>query len=179
MGKKAKKRAKVERNQRAVEYAIIPLLELFADVNDVMEEHDAFAPGAIHKSLGRIYRSWLDTREALDTNFDRARYRHDMKARKKKPTTPLGRELPASGALTFSMDPKLISVKNQSATGKSGKPSAKSSAKAAPSDAPVSSGRSKKKKSSGSGAGSHSESGSASSSGSKKKSTERSPKKKV
>jgi hypothetical protein len=153
-----------------------PLLELFAAVDDVMTEHDAFAPEAIHKSLGRIYRSWLDTREALDPEFDRDRYRHDMKGRKKTPTTPLGRELRASGSLRFSTDPKPISGESRKKSGKNGKRSAKRSAGAASSDSPASSGHSKKKSRSVSGEESHKESVSGSGSGSKKRDTPRSPK---
>lgn len=66
---------------------IRPFVELFSVVDSVMDEPGAFDPDSIHKSLGRIYRQWLDTREEIDPNFDRARYRHEMKSRQK---TPLG-----------------------------------------------------------------------------------------
>lgn len=153
-----------------------PLLEMFAVVDDVMTEHDAFAPGQIHKSLGRIYRGWLDSREALDPEFDRERYRHEMKGRKKAPTTPLGRELRASGSLRSSTDPRQTSEKSPKKSGKNGKRSAKRSVEGAPSADRASSGHSKKKSRSASGEASHSESVSGSGSGSKKRATPRSPK---
>lgn len=80
---KTRKLAKANKALRKVEPVMLPLLDLFSVVDDVMDEPNAFAPETIHKSLGRIYRVWLDTREALDPDFDRAKYRHDMKKRAK------------------------------------------------------------------------------------------------
>lgn len=108
----------------------IPLLELFATSDDVFSEPDAFAPKQIHHSLGRLYRSWLDTREALDPEFDRERYRHDMKksVSPKKDRTPLGRKRPAKGQRTSSTGRTLTSEKNPSKSAASGKSAAKKSA---------------------------------------------------
>lgn len=163
---------------KQVEPVMRPLLELFAVVDDVMTEHDAFEPGQIHKSLGRVYREWRDnTRPALDSEFDRERYRHDMKSRKKK-GTPLGRERPATAARISSTDQKRISGKSLKSSDESESGSAKRSVKDARSESRASSGHSKKKKRSASGAASHSASESDSAPGSKNRATARSQKKK-
>lgn len=73
-----------------MERTLEPLTGLFAVVDDVFEEPDAFAPNRIHASLGRIYREWLDAREALDPDFDRARYRQAMKTERTPPTSAGG-----------------------------------------------------------------------------------------
>lgn len=123
----------------------IPLLELFATSDDVFSEPDAFAPKQIHHSLGRLYRSWLDTREALDPDFDRERYRFDMKksASPKKGTTPLGRKRPAKERRTSSTGRTLTSAKNPSVNAASGKSAARKSAKGVRSDRNASGGQSK------------------------------------
>lgn len=53
---------------------LIPLLELFATVDDVFTTEDAFSQEHIKKSLGRIYREWKKTRAKLDPNFDPKNY---------------------------------------------------------------------------------------------------------
>lgn len=175
---KARKRAKVRLSQAGVpEHLIgvmIPLLELFAAVDDVMDEHDAFSSGNIHKSLGRIYRSWLDTREALDPDFDREMYRHEMKAKKSPPRTPLGQ--PVSESRRSSTGRTSISGKSRRTNAELGKPSAKRSAKGARSDAPASTGPSPKRKGGAYGEASRSGKGKGSGSGSKAKGTGKSRK---
>lgn len=163
---------KVLKAYKQVEPVMRPLVELFAVVDDVMTEHDAFDDKQIKKSLGRIYREWRDnTRPALDSEFDRERYRHEMKGHRKKKGTPLGKERLASGSLTRSTDQKQTSDKSQSESARGESASAKRSAKDVRSDAPVSSGRSKKKNRSVSGEASRSGRGKDSASGSKKKGT--------
>ena len=53
------------------------LLEVFAAVDDVFGEDDAFAPGRIHNGLGRIYRAWKSARSQIDSDFDPHRWRHE------------------------------------------------------------------------------------------------------
>lgn len=74
-------RKKALRAMEAVKPVLVPLCELFSEVDEVFADEGAFDPAHIHKSLGRIYRSWLNTREALDPDFDRERYRNRMKKR--------------------------------------------------------------------------------------------------
>lgn len=164
-------------SSRSVEDVWISLLEMFASVDDVMTEAGAFDPEHIHKSLGRIYRQWLNSRETLDPEFDRARYRHQMKNRKKSSQrTPLGREQPASTQRTSSTARMLTSGKKPKPNAKHEKPSAKTSARDAKSGKRVSGGRSTEKNHSGSGAGSRSERGKGSESGSSTKASRRSQK---
>lgn len=54
--------------------ASIPLLELFSVVDDVFDEHDAFAPDKIRAGLGRIYRQWKKSRAQLDPEFQERRF---------------------------------------------------------------------------------------------------------
>lgn len=157
---------------------VVPLLEMFSVVDDVFDEADAFAPEKIHKSLGRIYRQWMDTREALDPGFDRERYRHDIKGRSKKKTSPLGREPLVAGSPTTSTDPRSISEKSQKKSAKPESKSANPSVQSAPSGDPASGGQSKKKSRSGSGEASLKENVSGSENGSKHRATAKSPKKK-
>lgn len=153
---------KTLRAYRRVEPVMRPLLELFATVDDVMSEADAFEPGNIHKSLGRIYREWLETREALDPEFDRARYRHEMKSRPKK--SPLGR--PVKGSSTSSTGRTSTSDKSRKKTGRTEKPSAGRSATTARSSGSASGSRSTTGKRGAYGEGSPRRSGSVSESGS-------------
>lgn len=85
---KASKQANVEKKLEAIQPVLIPLLELFAVADEVFADEGAFAPEHLYKSLGRIYREWLDCREALDPDFNRAAYRNRMK---KSQRTPLGK----------------------------------------------------------------------------------------
>lgn len=102
-----------------LESVLRPLLELFSVSDDVFTEHDAFAPSQIHHSLGRLYRSWLDTRETLDPEFNREKYRHEMKSFQKKGTTPLGRKQRAKGQRTSSTERISTSEKSQRRTASS------------------------------------------------------------
>lgn len=181
MSKKRKKSGtlpskKARKAFKQVEPVMRPLLELFASVDDVMSEHNAFSESSIHKSLGRIYRQWMDTREALDPGFDRERYRHEMKAGKKKGKSPLGRKPLAEVSPSSSTDRRSISEKSQKKSARSENASASRSAKAAPSDDLASGGRSTKKNRSGYGVASRSAKGKGSVSGSKQRDTTRSPK---
>lgn len=131
-GKLRKKRSTIQRDPYRTEHVAMPFLELFADTNDVFEEHDAFAPDKIHKSLGRLYRSWLNAREALDPNFDRQKYRHEMKSRKTaKKTTPLGRSLPVEDQPRSSTGSISTSGKNRKPNASNAKQGAKRSVKGA------------------------------------------------
>lgn len=164
-------------SSRSVEDVWISLLEMFATVDDVMTEAGAFDPDHIHKSLGRIYRQWLNSRETLDPEFDRARYRHNMKNRKKAPQrTPLGREQPASTQPRSSTARMLTSGKKQKPSAKPEKSSARRSAKAAKSGKRASGGRSTERNPSESGAGSRSGSATDSESGSGERASRRSQK---
>jgi hypothetical protein len=155
-----------------------PLLELFATVDDVMSEHDAFDEANIHKSLGRIYREWLDTREALDPDFDRERYRHEMKSgqAKKVRRSPLGRELPASASPRSSTASTSISEKSRKKSARTGKPSQQKSAPRAKSEGAASTGQSRRESRGEFGEASRSVKGKGSGSGSKGRATPRSPK---
>lgn len=156
------------------EHVMLPLLDLFATVDDVMTEAGAFEPEHIHKSLGRVYRSWLDTREALDPEFDRDRFRHDMKGRPRSTLTPLGRKRPVQEARKSSTETTQISEKSRRESAKNEKRSAKKSVQGARSGTPASGGRLPKKRSSESGVGSPTKREGASLGGSRKKGTRRS-----
>lgn len=58
--------------------AVVPLLELFAMVDDVFTEDDALDPSKRQMSLGRIYEQWKRTRAALDPGWD-----HDARPRRR------------------------------------------------------------------------------------------------
>ncbi len=183
--KKKRKKKKVDtvspktlKAYKQVRPVMVPLLELFAAVDDVMDEPDAFAPESIHKSLGRIYRQWMDTREALDPKFDRARYRHDMKAAAKERVkrTPLGRKQLARAQEMFSTGSTSTSEKNRKKNAKPESKSAKTSARDARSDSRVSGGLSRTKRTTESGAASRTAKGKGSGSGSTDRGTPRSRK---
>lgn len=57
--------------------AVGPLLEMFAAVDDVFGEDDAFSPGKIYNGMGRIYRAWKASRLQMDPDFDPRRWRHE------------------------------------------------------------------------------------------------------
>ena len=52
--------------------AILPYIELFADVDDVFSEDDALSPEKRQMGMGRIYRSWKRVRAQLDEDYDEA-----------------------------------------------------------------------------------------------------------
>lgn len=162
---------------RKVEAVLSPLLDLFATVDDVLGEYDAFDPNQINKSLGRIYREWLNTRESLDPSFDRARYRHDMKAHQatKRQRSPLGRKLPVSASQNSSSGHTSISEKNRKESAAFASRSLRASAKRVRSAGRVFGGQYPQVRSSGYGEGSPSVSGRDSESGSAKRGTRRSP----
>lgn len=54
-------------------YATRPLLGLFAVVNDVFEEDDAFDSEHMRMGFARIYREWKKVREAFDPDWKRKR----------------------------------------------------------------------------------------------------------
>lgn len=47
-----------------------PLLELFADVDDVFSEDDAMDPQKRQMGMGRLYRAWKKARAATDPLYD-------------------------------------------------------------------------------------------------------------
>ena len=53
---------------------MLPLLDLFAVVDDVLTIEDAFSQEHIKKSLGRIHREWKKCRGSIDPEFDPKRY---------------------------------------------------------------------------------------------------------
>lgn len=81
-GRKTKKQIERERNYNEFrEEVIIPLLSMFAMVDDVFTEQDAFDEVKRKIGYGRIYREWLEVREKLDPEFDKAEYRRIVKMR--------------------------------------------------------------------------------------------------
>lgn len=51
-----------------------PLLELFAVVDDVMTETDAFDPAKMKAGFGRIYRGWKSSRQQIDEGFNASQW---------------------------------------------------------------------------------------------------------
>lgn len=99
---------------KQAEHVLMPLLDLFAAVDDIFTEPDAFSPEKQRMALGRTYRQWKKTRAALDPTFDAKQY---------------SRPRPAPEERTSSSDPNLIFAKRKNA--KPEKTNAKRSAKAA------------------------------------------------
>lgn len=95
------------------------LCEFFSIIDEVFAEQGAFDDQNIHKSLGRCYRAWLDCRESLDPDFNRNRYRQEMKA------SATSSPLRAPGFTKYSLEKRLTSEKNQKSQGQqeSDKPS--------------------------------------------------------
>lgn len=102
---------------RRVRHEMIPLLELFAAVDDVFTEADAFQPEHIRQSLGRIHRQWKVTRAALDPDFDPEDYPKRPRSRKRG----VVRKGLALEALISSTATTSTSAKNRKKSGKSGK----------------------------------------------------------
>lgn len=157
------------------EDVLIPLLELFATADDVFEEANAFDPSQIHHSLGRLYRTWLDTREHLDPEFNRDRYRHEMKKKvsPKKGRTPLGRKQRAKDQRPSSTGHISTSAKNQRRNGNFASTRPSRSASSARSGSSASGGQSRTQSLSACGAAWLIASGSASASGSRTKASAR------
>lgn len=102
---------------KRVRHEMIPLLELFAAVDDVFTEADAFQSEHIHQSLGRIHRQWKETRAALDPDFDPENY-----PKRQRSTTRGGiRKGLALDSLMSSMERISISEASRKKKGKSGK----------------------------------------------------------
>lgn len=140
---KSRKRAGRGRDARRtledLDPVLVPLLELFADVDEVFAEAGAFEPQNIHKGLGRIYRSWLSTREKIDPDFDPEKYRERMK---KKPPRRTGLTVPpVSESRKRSTDRQPTSEKSRKRNAKPEKSSAKKSARRARSSGSVLHGR--------------------------------------
>jgi hypothetical protein len=49
---------------------MLPLLDLFATVDTIFSEDDAFDDENLRMGYGRIYRSWKRARQGLDPDFD-------------------------------------------------------------------------------------------------------------
>lgn len=105
----------------------LALLGLFAVVNDVMEEPDAFSDEKLKPSLGRIYREWLNARSQLDPEFDKERFRHQMKSSKSSHTP--NRKPLASASQNSSTGTTKTSAKSGSRSGSTGKRTASRSAR--------------------------------------------------
>lgn len=56
-----------------------PMLELFAEVDDVFSEDDALAPAKRQMGMGRLYRAWKKCRSAMDPQFDALRDNRDRR----------------------------------------------------------------------------------------------------
>lgn len=82
-GRKLRKAARIARGVRDAAPLVLPLLELFGTVDDVFTTEDAFSQENIHKSLGRIYRSWKEVRADIDPKFDPDNYPKKPRVRKK------------------------------------------------------------------------------------------------
>lgn len=71
--KKAVRRYKGLRPRDREEYLLGlmgPLLELFADVDDVFSEDDAMTPEKRQMGMGRLYRAWKHVRAEMDPLYD-------------------------------------------------------------------------------------------------------------
>lgn len=62
------------RSEEELYEAWYALLDLFATVDAVFVEPDAFDQDNMKKSMGRIYRTWKRARSALDPEFDPKNY---------------------------------------------------------------------------------------------------------
>jgi hypothetical protein len=49
---------------------------MFALLDDVFTEDDAFSNEKIKKGMGRLYREWKRIRTLMDPDFDRKRFSH-------------------------------------------------------------------------------------------------------
>lgn len=82
-GRKLRRQARIARGCADAAPVLLPLLELFGTVDDVFTTEEAFSQDNIHKSLGRIYRSWKEVRSDLDPNFDPEDYPKKPRVKKK------------------------------------------------------------------------------------------------
>lgn len=135
--KLTKKQVRWLKALKRVRHEMIPLLELFAAVDDVFTEADAFQSDHIHQSLGRIHRQWKETRTALDPDFDPENYPKRPRLRKRG----VVRKGLALEALTSSMATTSISEKSRKKSGSKEKRSASRSARTARSSGRASDGR--------------------------------------
>lgn len=58
-----------------------PMLEFFAEIDDVFSEDDALLAEKRQMGLGRCYRSWKKCRAAMDPDYEPERDRRDRPAR--------------------------------------------------------------------------------------------------
>lgn len=82
-GRKLRRDARIARGVQDAAPLVLPLLELFGTVDDVFTTEEAFSQDNIHKSLGRIYRSWKEVRADIDPDFDPEDYPKKPRVRKK------------------------------------------------------------------------------------------------
>lgn len=121
-----------------VQEAQLSLLELFSVCDDVFTEPEALSDSNVYKTGGRLYRAWLDTREQLDPEFNREKYRQEQKAM----LTPKGHRKRLAGASsTPSTARTQTSAKSRKKTAEPAKRTAKKSAKGARSAGRASTGR--------------------------------------
>lgn len=58
---------------------VTPMLELFANLDDVFTEDNALSPEKRQMSLGRCYRAWKRCRAAMDPEYDGGRDNRDRR----------------------------------------------------------------------------------------------------
>ena len=60
---------------------VTPMLEFFADIDDVFSEDDALSAEKRQMGLGRCYRAWKRCRTAMDPDYDPERDQRERLAR--------------------------------------------------------------------------------------------------
>lgn len=122
---------------RLVQPVVVPLCDLFATCDSVFTEEGAFSDEHIKKSLGRIFRTWKETRAALDPEFNPSDYERRPRRAGQNPQSPL-----VTGSQKPSMVQRRTSEKNPKQSEKSERRTASRSAKGARSAGRASHGRS-------------------------------------